>query len=110
MRRSTLLVVAVLVSFGASLYFLVPSRAQVVGRPDPADAQLAAAIRTLADRRPEGLIETRRPDGSMALDLEKRFQNVSLVKAEGGEPIVGCVSSVEEANSFFGRNLETGEA
>jgi len=74
------------------------------------DRDLAATIKQLTKRSNEGLNEKRIPDGGFSVDLEDRFQNVMLSKVEAdGEPVAACVTSIEEASEFFGRNLETGE-
>lgn len=85
-----------------------PSAAPIA---DKNDRELAKTIRRLTDRTDDGLLETLLPDGSVSLDLGGRFQNVMLSKLDrNGEPIAACVTSLEEANLFFGKNLETGEA
>lgn len=74
------------------------------------DRELAKTIRRLANRSDAGLVQKTLPDGSVTLDLEGRFQNVMLGRLDdSGEPIAACVTSLEEANRFFGKNLETGE-
>lgn len=75
------------------------------------DRKLAATIRRFANRSTDGLVEKTTPDGGISLDLEGRFQNVMLAKLDpSGEPVAACISSIEEANHFFGKDLETGEA
>ncbi|MBV9242369.1 MAG: carboxypeptidase regulatory-like domain-containing protein [Acidobacteria bacterium] len=76
------------------------------------DGELADAIERFASRSTAGLVPTRRRDGMVTLDLRGRFQNVMLAQADpvGGSDIrAACVTSVEEANAFFGRDLRTGE-
>ena len=74
------------------------------------DRELSGRIRALTDRSTDGLTETRTARGAISIDLEDRFQNVMLSQIDtNGEPVAACVTSVEEANDFFGRNLETGE-
>lgn len=74
------------------------------------DRELAAAIRRLTDRTSDGLTETDLPNGGVALDLDGRFQNVMLARLDkNAEPIAACVTSLDEANHFFGKDLETGE-
>jgi len=76
---------------------------------DPADRQLAETIKRLANRSHEGLVERHDKDGTVSIDVQGRFQNVMLGKLNPhGEPTVGCVASLEEANLFFERDLETG--
>lgn len=75
------------------------------------DRKLAAKIRELTNRSDEGLLQEVLPDGSVSMDLQGRFQNVMLGKLDSnGEPVAACVASLDEANRFFGKNLETGEA
>jgi hypothetical protein len=82
-----------------------------LGQRDSKDRDLAKTIRGLTNRSMEGLVEKRRPGkGGIDLDLEGRFQQVPLVKIDSeGDPAVGCVATLDEANQFFGRDLETGE-
>ncbi|MBX7222775.1 MAG: hypothetical protein K1Y36_22695, partial [Blastocatellia bacterium] len=85
-------------------------RQEVTQESRVADRELAATIRQLANRSTDGLVEEQLPNGSYLLDLKGRFQNVSLAKINpDGKISVGCVTSLGEANTFFGRNLETGE-
>ncbi len=101
MRR--ILQVLLLVLFSGSLVGLT---AQSVG-----DRKIAETMKRVADRSTDGLRTVENWDGSVDLDLEGRFQNVMLSRIDfKGALTVGCVSSLTEANSFFGRNLETGEA
>lgn len=75
-----------------------------------ADRALAQTIRRLTNRSSEGLVERKIPSGGFSIDLEERFQNVMLARLESdGEPTAACVTSIEEANEFFGKDLETGE-
>ena len=73
------------------------------------DKELAESIKKLTNRSAEGLKIETNGDG-FTVDLEGRFQNVMLSKIDfDGEPAAACVTSLDEANSFFERNLETGE-
>ena len=75
------------------------------------DPELAAAIKKAANRSTEGLVEEPIPGGGYGIDLQGRFQNVTIVKAgPEGQTSNACVTSLGEANAFFERNLETGEA
>ena len=74
------------------------------------DRALADLIARLADRRSSDLPVASEADGSLSVDLKGRFQHVLLGQLGGsGEVMLGCVSSLVEANRFLGRNLETGE-
>jgi hypothetical protein len=75
----------------------------------PTDAALGQLIERLTDRRSDDLIPERRPDGSIAVDLQGRFQQAPLAQfIDDDVALVQCVSSVEEADVFFGRNLRSG--
>jgi hypothetical protein len=81
-------------------------------RPDiQQDRMLADTIKRLTNRSTDGLVQQRGNSGSgFSVSLEDRFQNVMLSKIDvHGEPVAACITSVEEANAFFGKNLETGE-
>lgn len=74
-------------------------------RPVTADEArlLADGIARLVDQSSEGLKVTRDPvTGTTSVDLDDRFQNVSLARvAPDGRPAVRCVSSVQEARQFL---------
>lgn len=82
------------------------------GAPSPAtDKLLADSIRSKTNRTFDGLVEKTSKDGSVTVDLEGRFQNVMLAKLDHkGDPIAACVTDIDEANNFFGRDLDTGRA
>jgi hypothetical protein len=110
MKKTLLmLATAALVASAGTLAF----KAQVISlssRPDENDPELAATIRRMTNRSTAGLMERKAPKGGVLLALQDRFQDLALVKLDPeGDPAVGCVSSIDEANHFFGRNLETGE-
>ena len=87
---------------------LLMSDALAQTRP-PADAALGALIEELTDRRSDDLFSEDLPDGSKVIDLKGRFQQVPLAQFIGeGQAMVACVNSVEEANTFFGRDLLSG--
>jgi hypothetical protein len=73
------------------------------------DAALGALIEKLTDRRSDDVFPEDLPDGSKTIDLKGRFQQVPLGQFIGdGQAMVACVNSVEEADTFFGRNLLSG--
>ena len=75
----------------------------------PTDAALGQLIERLTDRRSDDLIPEQRPDGSVRIDLKGRFQQAPLAQLiDDGLALVQCVSSVEEADVFFGRDLRSG--
>jgi len=72
---------------------------------------MASFIKRLTDQSTDGLTQEIMPDGSFVMDLQERFQSVPLgLREENGEISVVCVTSLGEANGFFGRDLETGRA
>jgi hypothetical protein len=74
------------------------------------DRQMASVIRQLTSKSTEGLTQNRSASGEISIDFEDGFQNVMLSRVEAdGEPFAACITSVGEANEFFGRNLETGD-
>lgn len=78
--------------------------------PNQQDRALAALLRQLTNRSTQGLVPEKHPRGGFQLNLKGRFQNVSLAKPGAqGRPAVACVDSLDSANAFFGRNLETGQ-
>lgn len=81
-----------------------------VKEQDNNNAALAKTIRRLSNRSTAGLIEERDASGGVMVDLQGRFQNVMLGKIdEDGDPVSACVTDIAGANSFFGRDLETGK-
>lgn len=74
----------------------------------PAEAQrLAEGIAPLVNQSDEGLKQVQRPDGSVSMNLEGRFQNVSVAqKNEDGSISQSCVNSPETAAAFFGMDPE----
>ena len=87
---------------------LLMSEAFAQSRPST-DAALGALIKELTDRQSDDLFPEVLPDGSKVIDLKGRFQQVPLAQFIGeGQAMVACVNSVEEANTFFGRDLLSG--
>ncbi len=73
------------------------------------DRALAAEIRQLTNRSLDGLSGRKTRGGGFGVDLQGRFQTVMLSRIDAdGENVVACVTSLAEANAFFGRDLETG--
>ncbi len=74
------------------------------------DVEMAEFLKRTTNRSSEGLRKVTKPDGSMMVDLQGRFQHAMLSRLDNyGNPVAGCISSLDEANSFIGRDLETGE-
>jgi hypothetical protein len=65
--------------------------------------QMADGIKNLVNQSDEGLKQVQRPDGSVSMNLEGRFQNVSVARKEAdGSISQSCVNSPETAGAFFG--------
>ncbi|MCS6873596.1 MAG: carboxypeptidase regulatory-like domain-containing protein [Acidobacteriota bacterium] len=73
------------------------------------DREMAEFIRRVTNRTSEGLTEIQTKNG-VIVDLQGRFQNVVLARIDESKFLrTACVVDLNEANLFFGRNLETGE-
>ncbi len=74
----------------------------------PEEAQrLADGMKGLVNQSDEGLKQVQRPDGSVSVNLEGRFQNVSVAqKNSDGTVSQSCVNSPETAAAFFGIDPE----
>lgn len=69
--------------------------------------RLADGIKPLVNQSDEGLKQVQRADGSVSVNLEGRFQNVSVAqKDEDGSISQSCVNSPETAGAFFGIDPE----
>lgn len=67
--------------------------------------KLAAGLKQHLNQSTQDLKQIRRADGSMSVDLEGRFQNVTVAKvAEDGTVVIGCFDSPKGAAAFFGIN------
>jgi hypothetical protein len=105
----TLAVAAIAAASAGSLAYKVSS-ASANRQPGDNDRELAVSIRQLTNRSTEGLVEQKNPRGGSMVDLQGRFQDLAIVKLDPeGDAAAACVASLEEANRFFGRDLETGE-
>lgn len=64
--------------------------------------RLAEGIKQLVNQSSDGLVQIRRADGSVSMDLQGRFQNLMLAKKEAdGSISQTCVDNVESAAVFF---------
>lgn len=68
-----------------------------------AEAQkLADGLKDLVSQSTDGLVQVRRADGTVSIDLQGRFQNVTLARRESNGTIVqACVDTPENAAAFF---------
>lgn len=72
----------------------------------PQEAQeLAQGLKTMLDKNKssEGLVEEYHADGSVSIDLQGRFQNVTVAREnEDGTVTTSCVDTARAAANFFG--------
>jgi hypothetical protein len=71
--------------------------------PTPDEArQLSAALKNYLNRSDQGLVVATHPNGVQSVDLQGRFQSVSLAKINAdGSASEKCVTSMGEAQDFF---------
>ena len=70
----------------------------------PEEAQrLAAGLKGMLSKSTEGLVEEHKSDGSTSVDLQGRFQNVTVARVnEDGTVTQSCVDNPRAAAAFFG--------
>lgn len=70
----------------------------------PEEAQkLAAGLKPMLNKSSEGLVEVQHTDGSVSMDLEGRFQNVTVARInKDGTVSQSCVNNPRAAGAFFG--------
>lgn len=70
----------------------------------PEEAQkLAAGLKPMLNKSSDGLVEQHNPDGSVSLDLQGRFQNVTVARVnKDGTVTQSCVDNASAAGKFFG--------
>lgn len=109
---TVLVILAFCLFFTSSDKFTVDAQ-KMRGLPEASEQknyELASVIRKLTEGG-EQLSEKRLSGGTILTDLNGSHQNVMLSRIDhDGEPISACVTNLSEANSFFGRDLETGES
>ncbi|MBC7798890.1 MAG: hypothetical protein H7Z37_18630 [Pyrinomonadaceae bacterium] len=81
--------------------------AQTDNQARPLTAQeartLSEGIKGLVNQSSEGLDEVQNSDGSISIDLQGRFQNVTVAKKNADGTIShSCVDNEDGASSFFG--------
>jgi hypothetical protein len=116
MKKLLLLICAALVFcvfFGVNKFYDVSAQSlneSAASRDAESDRQMADFLQRVTNRESGDLIPKKLRRGITELDLQGRFQNVMLSRTEpDGDLTNDCVTSLDEANAFFGKNLETGE-
>jgi hypothetical protein len=65
--------------------------------------QLAQGLKGMLNQSTEGLVQVKHGDGSVSMDLEGRFQNVTVARInQDGSVSQSCVDNPQSAASFFG--------
>src|SRR4051812_44798882 len=65
--------------------------------------KLAASLRQEINQSTDGLVQVKEPDGSVSMDLQGRFQNVTVARVnDDGTISEGCVDNAQAAAAFFG--------
>lgn len=65
--------------------------------------QLADKLKGMLNRSTEGLVPVKEADGSISMDLQGRFQNVTVARVnQDGSISESCVDNPEAAANFFG--------
>jgi hypothetical protein len=70
----------------------------------PQEAEkMTAGLATMVNQSTEGLDQVPHPDGSVSMDLEGRFQNVTVARVnKDGTVTTSCVDNPRAAGAFFG--------
>ena len=70
----------------------------------PEEAQkLAAGLKKMINQSTDGLVQVQHADGSVSMDLEDRFQNVTVARInKDGSVTQSCVDNPQAAGEFFG--------
>ena len=70
--------------------------------PDEAK-KMAEGLKGMLNKSTEGLVEEHNPDGSVSVDLQGRFQNVTVARVnQDGTVTQSCVDNPRAAAAFFG--------
>lgn len=66
-------------------------------------SKLAAGLKPMLNRSTEGLVQVQHPDGSVSVDLQGRFQDVTVARVnKDGSVSQSCVNNPRAAGAFFG--------
>ena len=62
---------------------------------------LASGLKDMINQSTEGLTEVRHTDGSVSVNIEDRFQSVTVAKDDNGRLSQSCVDNPQAAGAFF---------
>lgn len=83
-----------------------PETGALVIAPISADKALSPTVANMLSRSSEGLVEVHHPDGHVSVDLQGRFQSVSLARLNAaGEVEATCVENAEQGENFLENGL-----
>lgn len=90
--------------------FITERRANAQISDRASDRSLADLIERYTDRTGAKTTQRTLPSGAVEMNLNDTFQHMMLGKmGDGDQAEAACVTSLGEANRFFGRDLKTGE-
>lgn len=70
--------------------------------PDEAK-QMADRLKNMLNRSTEGLVQEKKADGSISMDLQDRFQHVTIARVNAdGTVTTACVDNPRAAGAFLG--------
>ena len=70
---------------------------------DEEQRKLAAGLKQMVNKSTDGLSEVQHADGSVTMDLQDRFQNVTVARVnDDGSVSQSCVDNPDAAGAFFG--------
>ena len=65
--------------------------------------KLAEGLKPMLNQSTEGLVQVQHPDGSVSVDLQGRFQDVTVARVnKDGTVSQSCVNNPKAAGAFFG--------
>jgi hypothetical protein len=62
---------------------------------------LAGGLKEMIDQSTEGLTEVHHTDGSISVNIEDRFQSVTVARDDNGRLSQSCVDNPQAAGAFF---------
>ena len=70
----------------------------------PQEAEkMAKGLKEQLNQSTDGLVQVHHPDGSVSMDLQDRFQNVTVARIdEDGNAVTSCVDNPQAGAAFFG--------
>jgi len=82
----------------------VDSQTGEIQQLTPEEAEkLAAGLKPMLNQSTEGLVQFHHPDGSVSVDLQGRFQDVTVARVnKDGTVSQSCVNNPKAAGAFFG--------